>query len=165
LFGTFYLWIAAPNWPGAVAPDPSRMLALGAAVALVLAAVAARGSLRALAGGGKAQGWVGLAMLALLAAIAAVVAMIAGVTPHPREHALGATAAALLSYIAVHAGIGLLFLLSNLLRLHGGFVSPRRLLDMRLTRLWVDYTMVTGGIALALVLALPSLVTLLGARP
>jgi cytochrome c oxidase subunit I+III len=165
LFGTFYLWIAAPNWPGAVAPDPSRMLALGAAVALALAAVAARGSLRALAGGGKAQGWVGLAMLALLAAIAVVVGMIAGVTPHPREHALGATAAALLGYIAVHAGIGLLFLVSNLLRLRAGFLSPRRLLDLRLTRLWLDYTMVTGIIALVLVLVLPSLVTLLGARP
>ena len=165
LFGTFYLWIAAPNWPGAVAPDPSRMLALGAAGALVLAAVAARGSLRALAGGGKAQGWVGLAMLALLAAIAVVVGLIAGVTPHPREHALGATAAALLGYVAVHAGIGLLFLVSNLLRLRAGFLSSRRLLDLRLTRLWLDYTMVTGIIALALVLALPSLVTLLGARP
>jgi cytochrome c oxidase subunit I+III len=91
--------------------------------------------------------------------------MIAGVTPHPREHALGATAAALLGYIAVHAGIGLLFLVSNLLRLRAGFLSPRRLLDLRLTRLWLDYTMVTGIIALVLVLALPSLVTLLGARP
>jgi cytochrome c oxidase subunit I+III len=165
LFGTFYLWIAAPNWPAAVAPDPNRMLALGAAVALVLAAVAARGSLRALAGGGKVQGWVGLAMLALVAAIAAVVWLIGGVTPHPRQHALGATAAALLGYIAVHASIGLLFLVSNLLRLGGGFVSARRLLDLRLTRLWLDYTMVTGVIALVLVLALPSLVTMLGARP
>jgi cytochrome c oxidase subunit I+III len=104
-------------------------------------------------------------MLALLAAIAAVVGMIAGVTPHPREHALGATAAALLGYIAVHAGIGLLFLLSNLLRLRGGFVSPRRVRDLRLTRLWLDYTTVTGAIALALVLALPALVNMLGARP
>ena len=65
----------------------------------------------------RASGWVGLAMLALLVAIAAVIMMIAGVTPHPREHALGATAAALLGYIAMHAGIGLLFLVSNLLRL------------------------------------------------
>ena len=86
-------------------------------------------------------------------------------TPHPREHALGATAAALLGYVAVHAGIGLLFLVSNLLRFGGGFVSPRRLLDLRLTRLWLDYTLVTGVIALALVLALPSLVAVLGARP
>ena len=104
-------------------------------------------------------------MLALLAAIAVVVGMISGVTPHPREHALGATAAALLTYVAVHAGIGLLFLVSNSLRLRAGFVSQRRLLDMRLTRLWLDYTMVTGIIAMVLVLALPTLVNLLGARP
>ena len=165
LFGTFYLWIAAPNWPAAVAPDPSRTLAFAAIVALVLAAVAARGSLRAVAGGGKAQVWIVVAMLALFAALAVVVGLIAGVTPHPREHALGATAAALLGYIAAHAGIGLLFLLSNLLRLGGGFLSPRRLMDLRLTRLWLDYTAVTGAIALVLVLALPSLVILLGARP
>ena len=162
VFGTFYLWMAAPNWPAAVAPDPSRMLAFVAITALVVAAVAARGSLRALAGGGKVQGWIGLAILALLAAVVAVVGMIAGVTPHPREHALGATAAALLSYIAVHACIGLLFLASNLLRLRGGFVSPRRVLDLRLTRLWLDYTTVTGAIALALVLALPALATIVG---
>jgi cytochrome c oxidase subunit I+III len=164
LFGTFYLWIAAPNWPGSVAPDPSRALALGAAAALALAAVAARKSLRALASGRHAQGWVGLGMLALLAAIVMVARLIAGVMPHPSDHALGATAAALLGYVAVHAGIGLLFLVSNTLRLRAGFVSQRRLLDMRLTRLWLDYTLVTGVIALVLVLALPTLVNLLGGR-
>ena len=77
LFGTFYLWIAAPNWPAGVAPDPSRLLALGAVAALALAAVASRRSLRALAGGGEARGWIFLAMLAVLAGIAAVVGMIA----------------------------------------------------------------------------------------
>ena len=103
-------------------------------------------------------------MLALLAAIVMVVRLIAGVRPHPSDHALGATAAALLGYVAVHASIGLLFLVSNTLRLRAGFVSQRRLLDMRLTRLWLDYTLVTGIIALVLVLALPTLVNLLGAR-
>ena len=165
LFGTFYLWIAAPNWPAAVTPEPSRMLALVAVAALAVAAAAARGSLRAVAAGGRASGWIGLAALALLAAIAAIVALIGGVTPHPREHALGATAAALLGYVALHAGIGLLFLVSNFLRLGAGFISPRRLIDLRLTRLWLDYTAVTGVIALGLVLALPALVTMLGARP
>ena len=103
--------------------------------------------------------------LALVVALVADVALIAGVTPHPREHALGATAAALLSYVALHTGIGLLFLISNVLRLGAGFISPRRLTDLRLTRLWIDYTLVTGLIALVLVLALPSLVAMLGARP
>jgi cytochrome c oxidase subunit I+III len=164
VFGTFYLWISAPNWRAA-APEPDRMLALVVIVALAVAAAAARGSLRAVAADGTARGWIGLAMLALLTAIAADVGLIAGIAPHPREHALGATASALLGYVAVHAGIGLLFLVSNLLRLGAGFVSARRLLDLRLTRLWLDYTVVVGAIALGLVLALPSLVAMLAARP
>jgi len=164
IFGTFYLWIAAPNWPASAAPTPSWTLAIGTIAGLAVAVFAARGSLRAIAGGGRPQGWIGLALVALVAAIAAVVAMIGGVTPHPTEHALGSTAAALLTYVAIHAGIGIVFLLSNLLRIAGGYVSPRRLLDPRLSRLWLDYTLATGLIALALVLALPSLAGMLGAR-
>jgi cytochrome c oxidase subunit I+III len=165
LFGTLFLWLSAPNWPPAATLEPSLLLALGAVAALVVAAAAARGSLRAGAGGGATRGWMGLAALALLGGIAAIVAQIGGIAPPPREHALGATAAALLGYVAVHAGIGLAFLLSNHLRVAAGFVSPRRLVDLRLTRLWLDYTAVTGAIAVGLFLALPALVAMLGARP
>ena len=93
------------------------------------------------------------------------VGLIVDVVPHPREHALGASAAALLFYVALHAGIGLLFLVSNLLRLGAGFIAPRRIVDLRLTRLWLDYTLVTEVIAIGLVLALPALVMMLGGRP
>ncbi|MBB5503030.1 cytochrome c oxidase subunit I [Paraburkholderia sp. MM5384-R2] len=165
IFGTFYLWIAAPNWPAAVTPHPNRGLALVAAVALAVAAAATRGSLRAAAAERKPHVTIGLSAIALSVALIACVMLINGVTPNPREHALGATAAALLTYIAVHAGVGLLFLISNVLRVGAGFVSARRLTDLRLTRLWVDYTLATGIIALGLVLALPSLVAVLGARP
>ena len=165
LFGTFYLWLASPNLPALMATAPNRLLAFGAIAVLVVATIAARGSLRALASGRKPGGWIGLAMLALIAAVVASVQLIAGVTPDPHKHALGATAAALLSFVAVHAGIGLLFLISNYWRLAAGFVSQRRLLDFRLTRLWLDYTAVTGAIAIGLVLALPALVAMLGARP
>ena len=65
----------------------------------------------------------------------------------------------------MHAGIGLLFLASNLLRLGAGRLSPLRSLDLRLTRLWLDYTAMTAVIALGLVLALPLLVAMLGGRP
>ena len=117
LFGTLYLWISAPNWPPAQTFTPNLGLALGAVAALVVAATAARGSLRSIGAGGMARGWIGLAALGLVAAIAVVVGLIYGIVPHPTEHALGATAAVLLAYVAFHAGIGLLFLLSNLLRL------------------------------------------------
>src|SRR5262245_59926526 len=164
VFGTFYLWIAAPNWPAAVKPEPSLGLAALVVAALLVAAAAARGSMRALANGKSMVGWTAIAMLALVIAIAGDVGLIAGVIPRPREHALGATAAALLGYIAFHAGVGLLFLTSNLLRRGIGRISARRSLDLRLTRLWLDYSALTAAIALGLVLALPFLVTMLGAR-
>ena len=165
VFGTLYLWIAAPNWPAAAAAAPNGLLALCAVATLVVAAVAARRSMRATAAGGAARGWIGLAALALVAAIAAIAVLMGGVVPPPREHALGATAAALLGYVAAHAAIGLFFLISNWLRVGAGFVSSKRLLDLRLTRLWLDYTAVTAAIAIALYLALPVLAAMLEARP
>lgn len=165
LFGTLFLWISAPNWPPSATPEPNLLLALAALVALAIAAAAGRGSLRAGVGGGAPHGWIALAAVSLLAAIGMIVALIGGVVPHPTEHALGATASALLTYVALHAGIGLLFLVSNVMRAAAGFISQRRLIDLRLTRLWLDYTAVTGAIAIGLVLAMPALVGVLGARP
>ena len=165
VFGVLYLWISAPNWPPAVKPETNLSLAIASVAGLFVAAGGARVSLRSLAENRAPQAWIGLAAVALLAVIAAVVVLIGNVIPHPSEHALGATAAALLGYVAFHAGIGLLFLLSNLMRLAAGFVSPRRLVDLRLTRLWIDYTTVTGALAIGLVLALPTLVGVLGMRP
>jgi cytochrome c oxidase subunit I+III len=165
IFGTLYLWISAPNWPPAATFAPDIRLAIATIAALIVAAAASRGSLRSLVAGSPKRGWICLAALGLLVAIAAAVTLIGDISPRPTEHALGATAAALLAYVALHAGIGLLFLLSNVLRLGAGFLSSQRSLDLRLTRLWLDYTTVTGVIALGLVLALPGLVGVLGARP
>ena len=165
VFGVLYLWISAPNWPPGVRPETNVFLALAGVAALFVAAASARGSLRSLLNGRAPYGWIGLAAVALLATITAVVVLISDIVPYPRSHALGATAAALLGYVVLHAGVGLLFLLSNVLRLAAGFVSPRRLIDLRLTRLWLDYTAVTGLVALGLVLALPALVVMLEARP
>jgi cytochrome c oxidase subunit I+III len=164
LFGTFYLWISAPNWPAAQRFAPSVVLAVGVVAALIVAAVAARMSLHALSAGASPRVGLALAFLALLAAIAMDVWLISRVVPRPNEHALGATVAALLGYVALHAGVGILFLISNAMRLRAGRLSRRRRLDLRLTRLWVEYTAVTGAIALGLVLALPSLAATLALR-
>ncbi len=161
LFGTLYLWIAGPGWAAAARPEPSRWFALLAVVALVAAAAMSRGSLRRVVAGRSAGATLAATALALLVAIWAGVALIGGVTPDPREHALGATACALLAYVVLHAGIGLVFLTSNALRLRAGFVSAKRVVDLRLSRLWLDYTAITGAIAVALVLALPALVGML----
>jgi len=165
LFGTFYLWISAPNWPPEQGFAPSVGSAVAVVAALIAAAIAAHASLRALSAGASPRAWLALAFMALVAAAAMDVWLISGIVPRPSEHALGATAAALLGYVVLHAGVGILFLISNAMRLRAGRLSPRRLLDLRLTRLWVDYTAVTGAIALGLVLALPSLVVILTRRP
>jgi cytochrome c oxidase subunit I+III len=55
--------------------------------------------------------------------------------------------------------------ISNALRLRAGFISPSRRLDLRLTRVWADYTAVVGAVALVLVLSLPALVGALEVRP
>ena len=165
VFGALYLWISAPNWPPAAASETSPLVAWAAAAALFVAGVGARVSPYSLISGRKPYGWIALTTLSLLAAITSLVTMIGHLVPYPREHALGAASAALLSYTALHAAIGLLFLLSNIMRIVTGFVSQRRVTDLRLTRVWVDYTTVTGVIAIGLVLALPALVGFLGARP
>jgi cytochrome c oxidase subunit I+III len=165
LFGTLYLWLGGPDWPPGVTPEPDLLRAFGVIALLVVAAVGARAAGRALAAGGAPQMWIGVTAIALVAALAVLVNLIGDVVPDPREHALGSTAAALLSYVALHAGIGLLFLVSNLQRLASGYVSARRNVDLRLTRLWLDFTLVTAVIAIGLVQALPGLVGMLEARP
>jgi cytochrome c oxidase subunit I+III len=165
VFGTFYLWLSGGDWQKMPPPEPSRLLAFGVIACLAVAAVAARGSLRVVVASGKTSGWMAITALALMAAAGMIVELIMGVTPHPRAHALGATASVLLGYVGFHAAAGLLFLISNFQRVRSGYISRLRCTDLRLTRLWIDYTLVTGVIALGLVLALPSLVTVLGARP
>ena len=125
----FYLWIAAPNWPPPARPEPNLLLAVAHVAALARrrgggARIAARRRRWRRAAGG----WIGLAgARAPRRHRRSSWCMIGGVMPHPREHALGATAAALLGYVALHAGIGVLFLISNMLRIGAGFISPRRL--------------------------------------
>ena len=106
LFGTFYLWIAAPNWPGGVRPIRAaclRLARLWRSSSPPWRRGFATHTCRRRQGPGLDVPRHG----GVLAAIASVAGMIVGVTPHPREHALGATAVALLSYVALHAGIGL----------------------------------------------------------
>lgn len=164
VFGLLFLWISAPNWPPQAVPDTSIALAFAAIATLVLATVFARNASKTLAAGRKPQLWIGLAAAASAAVIALAVVLIGGLAPRPSVHALGAVAAALLTFVGVHAGIGLLFLLTTTLRLASGHASASRAIDLRLTRLWLDYTAITGAIAIGLVLALPALVTMLGMR-
>lgn len=165
VFGQLFLWISAPNWPPALIAGISRILALVCLALLIVGAALSRVALRSLLRERSPQFWIGLTGVVLLSAIAGVVVLIVGIGSQATQHAAGATTAALLTFVVIHAGIGVLFLVAAFLRLSSGRTSSRRLIDLRLARLWIDYTAATGAIAIGLVLAMPTLVAMLGMRP
>ena len=165
VFGTLYLWIAAPNWPPRkktraepVADTRSRR---GARRCRCPGARIAPGRRRRRHVAGVDRPGDACAHRRYSG----------GSGADRRRHSASARACArcnrrrAIGFAVVHAGIGVLFLVSNFLRIGAGFVSPRRLTDLRLTRLWIDYTALTTALALGLVLALPALSGMLEARP
>ena len=97
VFGTFYLWLAG----GDCSDDTARALqpAAGFLRRHRLSGRRLRagcGSRKTLLASGKTSGWMAVTAIALMVAVAMVLELIIGITPHPREHALGATASVLL---------------------------------------------------------------------
>ncbi|HEV7456824.1 MAG TPA: cytochrome c oxidase subunit I [Roseococcus sp.] len=157
LFGVVYLWLNAPNWPPPEVMAPGLVLPALIALGLVAGPVGARLTRGSVARGGTP--WLGLAVQALggVTAMVLLVLLIQDALPDPRAHAYAATSFALLGYAWLHVGIALLFVISNAQRWAGGYISPRRLLDLRLTRLWQDYVAGAGLVALAVAMGLPAL--------
>jgi cytochrome c oxidase subunit I+III len=106
------------------------------------------------------RGWLAIQAAALICAGAALAVTFLQL-PDPRAHAYSAASFVLLAYVALHVFVGLLFLTSTALRLRSGHIAPRRSLDLRLTRLWLDYTLATGLAAIGIVLILPQLTSVL----
>jgi len=155
LFGYAFLWVIAPNWP------PPERIDGGLALGIVAAVAAAAGSLfarRSLADGTRGSP-IAAARGALAAAAAQLVTIIAlltlGVTalPPPQEHAYAACSWALLIYSLVHAAIALLCVTFGRARIAAGHVSSTRTLDLRVARLFSDYSTATLAIVLVCLLA------------
>ncbi|WP_427024221.1 cytochrome c oxidase subunit I [Aureimonas ureilytica] len=162
-FGTLFLWLVAPNWPPPAGLDlPLGWLAATGAL-VVAASAAARLAQRPLARTGRPSGALLLAALGAQAlASALALATIALHLPAPTSHATYSTVAALLVFVALHAGLGAVFAGFALWRVRAGYVSARRQGDLRIGLLWHDFTAATGLLALALVALLPLLLPLRG---
>ena len=93
---------------------------------------------------GAAQAVTVAALLFLLAS---------GRLPDPRAHALGATMAALVAYALVHVAVSGLMTLTAMLRRWTGRNSARRLVDLEVGRIWADYTAITTGLVLFVMVA------------
>ena len=159
IFGALYLWLVAPAWPPTEIVAPNLWV-IAAAVLLAAGALAMR-----MTDGLNRAGKAFIPMLAMTLivdmAVLGVLSMAVFLLPDPTSHAHAATVAALIGYGWLHAFGGLMFGLNGLLKARNGYVSPRRSLDLRLARLWHDYTAVTGVLGMALVLLMPSLIGML----
>ena len=157
VFGTFYLWIAAPNWPPG--GDARRPAACSRSSAWRLSSSrlpAARGSCAPPPAAARRKPGSG-SRRSRSARRDRRDRILIGTSLRIRANTRSARQPPRFSPMSRSMpAIGLLFLISNFLRLAAGFISPRRLTDLRLTRLWLDYTASTGAIALGLVLALPT---------
>ncbi|MFW5833202.1 MAG: cytochrome c oxidase subunit I [Pseudomonadota bacterium] len=164
VFGALYLWLGAPAWPPAEVLEAGWTGLAPVVAGLLVGPLAARGALARLRKEGAVVPWLFAGAMGVVAALVGLLWLMLEAAPDPRGHAYAAVTFVLLAYPTLHLAIAGLFLLSNMLRLRAGYLSPRRHLDLRLTRLWQDYTATTGLLALALALALPALGTA-GAGP
>lgn len=161
VFGVFYLWFVAPaSAQPAGLGQPATALAGVAWLLLAGAAGAPRAALVALRRAGGVRPAIGCHALAAALSLAALppLALFAqGLAPAPTTHAAQALVVALVGYVALHAFVGALFGISTAWRAARGYVSARRTMDVRLTRLWLDYTAATGLLCLGLAWVLPQL--------
>jgi cytochrome c oxidase subunit I+III len=153
LFGGFFLWLSAPNWP---APDMDFTFAGRsglAAAGLLLAVIGAR---LATGRAGRTPLGLGVTLAGCLVALAAVTTIVLAI-PAPTLHAASASVFAVAIYVGLHAAIGGLFAGYGFWRWFGGHISESRSLDLRIGRLWHDYTAAAGLVGLAYPFALHSL--------
>ena len=129
LFGALFLWLVAPGWPPSSIAGPALLPALLAAAAV------------------RAGRLVVCAAAQLLAVL--VFFLMAAQVPAPTAHAHQATLFVILVYAGVRAALGAILALHGLWRWHGGYVSARRSLDLRIALLWHGYAAATGLVALA----------------
>jgi cytochrome c oxidase subunit I+III len=151
LFGGWFLWLSAPNWPPPIIPQPDVPLSAGAIAALLLAGVAGWRA-RHLAGA-SSRHWLTACATAHVMATLLIMWIAMTNTPDRTGHALSATCFAVLCYAAFHTALGAIFALFGRWRDGQGFVSAARSLDLRIGKLWHVYTAVAGIAAILYVQA------------
>ncbi|MHB2267266.1 cytochrome c oxidase subunit I [Aliihoeflea sp. PC F10.4] len=162
IFAVFFLWLVAPGWPPAELVETGLLPPALAAIALLGAALTARMAVQANASGGGASVLLMASAGSHVLATGLIFYLIATALPEPTSHAYAATAFFTLCYIALHSALGIVFALFGVWRIHIGRVSARRSLDLRIGKLWHDYTALTGIVGIALVLVMPLIVSASG---
>jgi len=157
VFGSLYLPVTAPNWPPAHEINGSVALALASALFLALAAIGSRRALQMILADEattRRERWlVGTVLAQVIAGV--LLALQLNAIETAGEHAYSAVVAALFVYSVLHAAIGVVFAGHGWYRYRYGYVSQRRLMDLRLSAMWQGYTASIGIISLGVVHVLP----------
>ncbi len=159
LFGFAFLATVAPGWPPPVFFQPSLIagaaVVLGCSVALLAEAL----GLRRVAQEKRSASFAYIVAAAAMAlAIAALSIFVRRGGVDPAAHGYGATIVVLAVYGALHGVIAMVMLIFVRFRINSGYVSPARLLEPRVTRLWLRYGCTVIAIS-AVVIALPGAAT------
>ena len=132
---------------------PNLPLSALCAGGLIAAAYAGRKAVAELEAGGAPHAWLSICTAFQFGATALLWSLAADIGDRT-GHAFHATSFVIIAYAALHAALGILFALYGLSRLKAGYLSAARSLDLRIGRLWHDYTAVAGIVALAAVAVL-----------
>lgn len=153
LFGGLFLWLSAPNWPPPDMDFTFPAFSLAAASGLIVSAIGAR-----VTTGKSSQTPLGLAVILIGCLMVTLSAAAIGVAiPGPETHAASASALAVVVYVGLHASIGGIFASYGLWRWYSGYISAVRSLDLRIAKLWHDYTALAGLVGLGFPFVLQSL--------
>lgn len=139
LFGYAFLWTVAPNWPPSQYLDPGL---LGPALTLAgvpLALAGIRLAERRLRRGARPYPGLVFGLLGLAAVVAAL-GLILLRMPGPSGHAYDATVWVIAGYALFHLVLVSAMTAFLMARTASGYVSIQRIGEMRIVRLWTDYT-------------------------
>jgi cytochrome c oxidase subunit I+III len=153
VFGALFLWIIAPGWPPPSLLQPNVLAALVPAAALALGWIAMNRAERRL-DAGDLPGTRAVLLIAVAAGfvtLAGFVAIPVSLAPSPREHAYGAVLTALAAYGVLHAFLATIGSGYAYLRVRSGYVSAKRVQDVRNPGLLWRFTAVTGLMLLLLI--------------
>ena len=148
LFGGLFLWVSAPGWPTAHAPDDIGLIipVLGITTALVTTLTGRRA---VTAQHGERAKWA--ANCGLAHGLGAALFLWLALIPDRTAHALSATTFAVLIYAAIHHALGVLFAGYSITCTRAADIEKPRDLDLKIARQWHDYTAAAALIALAFV--------------
>ena len=149
LFGYAFLWTVAPNWPPPSYLQPGLLGPASALGGALLTLGGSRVADQALRRGRRP--WLGFALgFAGLAAIGAAASTVLAGTTYD-AHAYDATLWVLAGYVLLHAAIAGLMLGFLALRVRAGYISARRIGEVRVARLWSDYAVAVALVGLGAV--------------